>query len=97
MRTANIVCGATQPSLLRSTRLRKHIATIAQICNLKENELDILARFLGHDITTHRTFYRLQEHSIQIAKVSKLLLAMESGGKGLEFGQTLDDIEIEEG
>lgn len=88
-------CGAKQPELLRSTRLRKHIATMSQILNLKEHELDMLARFLGHDIRVHREYYRLPEETLQVAKVSKLLLAMEQGSEGIELGKQLDDITID--
>ena len=35
-------CGAKNPDNLRSTQLRKHIATLSQILNLKNNELDQL-------------------------------------------------------
>ena len=35
-------CGASRPEALRSTKLRKHIATMTQLLNLKENELDII-------------------------------------------------------
>lgn len=89
-------CGAKEPEKLRSTTLRKHIATMSQILNLQENELDILAKFMGHDIRVHREYYRLPEETMQVAKVSKLLLRMEKGGHGLSAGQTLDSIELEE-
>lgn len=46
-------CGAEDPQNLRSTNLRKQIATISQVLNLKENELDQLAVFLGHYIRVH--------------------------------------------
>lgn len=90
-------CGAAEPDRLRSTKLRKQMSTMSQIMNLKDNELDILANFLGHDIRVHREFYRLPEGTIQVAKVSKLLLQMDKGSAGLRAGQSLDDIELEDG
>lgn len=51
-------CGAKKPEYLRSTQLRKEIATTTQILNLKNNELDQLADFMGHNIAVHRQFYR---------------------------------------
>ena len=95
MRLLSQECGAKQPDLLRSTKLRKQIATMSQILNLKDNELDLLARYLGHDIRVHREYYRLPEDTLQVAKISKLLLAMERGGDGLQVGQGLDDIEVQ--
>ena len=79
LRKYAVNCGASQPGFLTSTSLRKHIATISQILNFKKNELDILANFMGHDINVHREFYRLPENVLQVAKVSKLLLALEKG------------------
>ena len=78
------------------TSLRKHIATMSHILNLSKNELDILARFMGHDIKVHREYYRLSDETLQIAKVSKLLLRMEKGGYGLAAGQKLDSIELKD-
>ena len=89
-------CGAEQPERLRSTKLLKHIATMTQLINLTENELDILANFLGHDIRVHREFYRLPEATIQVAKVSKLLLLMEVGKIDKTTISSLDDIDVEE-
>ncbi|KAH3755848.1 hypothetical protein DPMN_190547 [Dreissena polymorpha] len=58
LRSIAIDCGAEHPKRLRSTKLRKHIATMTQLFNLPENEIDILAKILGHDIRVHREFYR---------------------------------------
>jgi len=88
-------CGAKFPTLLRSTKLRKQIATLSQIMNLKDHELDILANFLGHDIRVHREFYRLPEETLEVAKVSKLLLLMEKGDLSEMKGKTLDEIQVD--
>lgn len=85
-------CGAKNPELITSTSLRKHVATISQILSLKDNELDSLANFLGHDINIHRQYYRLPEDTIQLAKLSKLLLEIENGNISNHKGKTLDEI-----
>ncbi|XP_039526242.1 uncharacterized protein LOC120478421 isoform X3 [Pimephales promelas] len=85
-------CGAEDPQNLRSTYLRKQIATISQVMNLKDNELDQLADFLGHDIRVHREYYRLPQSTIQLAKISKLLMAMEKGSVKDIQGKSLDEI-----
>ncbi|XP_041807624.1 uncharacterized protein LOC121616862 [Chelmon rostratus] len=87
-------CGAKYPEALTSTRLRKQVATLSTVLNLKENEMDQLATFLGHDIRVHREFYRLPESTLQLAKVSKLLMAMEKGKLSDLQGKGLDDIDI---
>lgn len=85
-------CGAKHPEHLRSTQLRKHVATLSQVLNLKNNELDQIADFLGHDIRVHRDFYRLPVPTTQLAKISKLLLSMERGRLSNMQGKSLDDI-----
>lgn len=89
------ICGAKNPEYLRSTHVRKHIATLSLVLNLKNNELDQLANFLGHNIRVHRDFYRLLEATIEMAKISKLLLAMEKGTLGEFQGKFLDETEVE--
>lgn len=87
--------GAKYPDALCSAKLRKQVATLSTVLNLKDNEMDQLANFLGHDIRVHQEFYRLPESTLQLAKISKLLIAMEKGklpelqGKGLD-GITID-------
>ena len=88
-------CGAQNPQALRGTDLRKHVATISQVLNLKENELDLLAQFMGHNIKVHREYYRLPSDTLQTAKVSKILLAMETGQQQQLTGKSLDDITVD--
>ena len=87
-------CGAENPGTLSSTKLRKQVATLSTMLNMKENELDQLAGFLGHDIRIHREFYRLPESTLELAKVSKILIAMEKGRLPELQGKGLDDIII---
>jgi hypothetical protein len=96
LRSIAIDCGAEHPKRLRSTKLRKHIATMTQLFNLSENEIDILAKFLGHDIRVHREFYRLPDGTMQVAKVSKLLMMMESGQITRNSVNLLDDIDVDD-
>jgi len=68
---------------------------MSKILNLDENEADQLADFLGHDIRIHRQYYQLPEETLQLAKMSKVLMAMEKGTLSDYKGQKLDDIEID--
>ncbi|KAJ8945472.1 hypothetical protein NQ314_009224 [Rhamnusium bicolor] len=51
-------CGAQHPESLTSSRLRKQIATVLQILNLSEIEMEQIATFMGHTRKTHEKFYR---------------------------------------
>ena len=82
------------PDSITSTKLRKYIATVSQILSLKETEVDWLARHLGHDIRVHRDFYRLHESTIEIAKVSKLLLTVDQGKTSQWARKTLSEINM---
>ena len=93
LREFSQVCGASQPDTLRSTKLRKQIATQCQILNLRDNELDMLASYMGHSTKIHEQFYRIASDVLQVAKVTKVLLAMDSGKmKSLE-GKCLDEVD----
>lgn len=83
-----------RPEAIVGTDLRKHVATIVQLANLTETELDGLARFLGHDIRVHRQFYRLSEDAFTLSKISKLLVALERGQIDKIKDKSLDQIEL---
>ena len=95
LRRFAIESGAKHPQSLTSTKLRKHIATMSQVLSLRDNELDLLASFMGHDIRIHREFYRLPEETLQVARVSKLLMAMEKNDISEFAGKTLEEINVE--
>lgn len=82
--------GTRRPETLTSTQLRKHVATLSQIMNLRENELDQLAKFMGYDIRVYREYYRLTENTLQLAKIIKLLMAIELGTEVYK-GKSLDE------
>lgn len=89
------LCGAKCPQALTSTRLRKHAATLSTVLNMTDTEMDQLANFLGHDIRIHREFYRLPEKTLQLAKISKVLMALEQGKLAEFHGKNLDEIQID--
>ncbi|PAA76011.1 hypothetical protein BOX15_Mlig016835g4 [Macrostomum lignano] len=84
------------PERLTSTKLRKYVATVSQILELNENELGWLSRHLGHSLQVHHTFYRIHERTIELAKVGKLMLAIESGKLDQLKGKKLEEIEVDD-
>ncbi|CAG9826831.1 unnamed protein product [Diabrotica balteata] len=88
-------CGAKRPTLLTSTRFRKHIATTLQLMTMDDSEMEQIATFMGHTKKTHSEFYRLPQNIFQTAKVAKVLMLLEKG-KGKEFkGKSLSELEFE--
>ncbi|XP_060916511.1 uncharacterized protein LOC132991681 [Labrus mixtus] len=80
-------CDAKHPENITSTKLRKHVATVSQLLNLQNHELDQLATFVGLDIEDHR----LPEASLHMTKVSRLMFALQ-GGIGKNEGKTLEEL-----
>lgn len=94
LRDAAYASKAQEPDLLSGTLLRKEIATTAQILNFNENDMTNLASFLGHDIKTYRQFYRLPTDAMHLAKISRLLVAMDQGTIAKFKGKSLDEINV---
>jgi hypothetical protein len=92
LRNASKKCGAEHPETLRSTNFRKHVATLSQVLNLKNNELDMLAQFMGHSIDVHRKFYRLPDDVIQTSQLAKIFMLMDNGQLAQQKGKSLDEI-----
>lgn len=95
IRAFSTLCRAKNPEHLRSVILYKHIARVFQILNLENDELGHLAKLLGLDIRADRDYYRLPEAAVELAKIAKLLLAMEKGSLERFKGNSLEEIEIE--
>lgn len=88
------LCGAKNPKALTSTKLRKHLATLSQIFNMSQNDIEQLATFMGHTLSVHSQNYRLPDDIFQTAKIAKLLLLMERGEAGKYKGMALEEIDV---
>ena len=77
-----------QPKSITSTKLCRYIATVSQTAALSEVDIDWLARHLGHNVHVHYDFYHLHHSTTGLAKVSKLLLAIDSGNLEQIVGKT---------
>lgn len=78
LRKAAIDYNPSFPELLISTKLRKHIETMSQQLNLTSNNKEQLANFIGYDLAIHNNYYKLPGETLQIRRVSKIFLTMES-------------------
>nr|XP_020466964.1 uncharacterized protein LOC109966462 isoform X2 [Monopterus albus] len=88
-------CGAKCPKSLTSTKLRKHAATISAVLNMTDAEMEQVANFLGHDIRIHGELYQLPEKTLRLAKLSKVLMALERGRFAEFHGKNLDEITVD--
>jgi hypothetical protein len=89
-------CGAEHPERLRATRLRHQIATTSQLLKMGKYELEQFTAFMGHTLEVHRKFYRLQDSSMQVAKVSLILTALDHGVAAKFTGKKSDETQFNE-
>lgn len=68
-------CGAENPTTLRGTLLRKHIATYSAMLGITDNQVADLANFMGHDESIHKNVYRVPTGVKDMTEVSKILEA----------------------
>jgi hypothetical protein len=66
---------------------------MGQVLGLSETSQDILAQFMGHDLRIHRDFYMLPQSILEIAKVAKVLHALNSGTIFAVAGKDFDDVD----
>ncbi|XP_074035340.1 uncharacterized protein isoform X2 [Leptinotarsa decemlineata] len=88
-------CGSQNPKSISATRLRKHLATVTQLLQFSDSDLEQLSKFMGHTLQTHCNFYRLSDNTYQTAKLSKLLLLASEGGLEKYKGLDLNHIDID--
>ena len=89
-------CELKKTDLLTSTRLRKHVATVAQIMVLNTGELGHLQHHMGHTGTVHNKFYRQNESTIEKTHITKLLQVVNSGTITKYKNKTLAEISLED-
>lgn len=69
LRSISKLCGASNPTSLRGTKLRKHFATFCGTQNLTYNEVTNVANYMGHDTQVHRNNYRLNPMEREIGQM----------------------------
>ncbi|XP_033644549.1 uncharacterized protein LOC117304284 isoform X1 [Asterias rubens] len=79
---------------MRSTKLRKHVATVSQILALNEHQLETLADFMGHDLRVHREYYQLPDTVQRVTKLSRLFLSLERGNLVSQHGKSLEELHV---
>jgi len=67
-------CGAQHPENITLTRLRKHVATVAQLLNLSEGDIEQLSTFMGHSVNVHKEYYRLSDNAFQVIFIVILII-----------------------
>ncbi|KAF0303913.1 hypothetical protein FJT64_024170 [Amphibalanus amphitrite] len=87
-------CDPKKPELITSTKIRKYLATVTQVLQLDEQQLEWVANHLGHSLDVHRQFYRLPSEILQLTKVSQLLLAAEQGCISSYKNKSLNDLDV---
>lgn len=70
-------CGATNPSRMTATNLRKHLATVCVSMNLNLTSVADVANFMGHAEKVHREYYRQNTIERQIVQMSQVLEAAQ--------------------
>jgi len=55
-----------------------------------------LTRHLDHDTKTHKEFYRLSDSTVQLSKVSQMLIAVDSGRLHEFHGKSLSSTDVDE-
>jgi len=60
-----------RPDLVTSTYLRKYVATVSQLLDMKQNEFELLCRHIGHSASVHKDYYRLPSHTLELAKIEQ--------------------------
>ncbi len=88
------MAGLDNAASIRSTKLRKHVATASQILALKEHQLETLANFMGHDLRVHREYYQLPDTVQRVTKLSRLFLSLERGNLPSQKGRSLDEVDV---
>jgi len=86
--------GLENADSIRSTKLRKHVATASQILALKEHQLETLADFMGHDLQVHREYYQLPDTVQRVTQLSRLFLSLERGNLASQHGKSLQELHV---
>ena len=82
-------------NVITSTSMRKYVATVSQLVDMNQSEMEWLAQHMGHDVQVHKDYYRLPQTTLELAVVGNLLMAIDEGRAHQFKGRNLRDISLE--
>ena len=80
----------SHPHLITPTRTRKYLATMLQLMDLTEAELNWVTNHLGHTKDVHFAWYRKEDSTLELTKMATILTAVDEN-KQLK-NQKIDDL-----
>ncbi|XP_076092695.1 uncharacterized protein LOC143064064 [Mytilus galloprovincialis] len=88
--------GLKLPNLVKTSNMRKYMATMMQSLDITENQRQWILDHLGHTMDVHRVHYRQTSDLIERVHVSKLLLIQDFGKVKDFVGKKLEDIQLQD-
>ncbi|XP_014669800.1 PREDICTED: uncharacterized protein LOC106810847 [Priapulus caudatus] len=88
--------GLEKPERIRSSNMRKYIATMTQSFDISPQQMEWVCDHLGHSMDVHRAHYRATSDIIERVHVAKILVIQDMGLVGKYHGRALRDIPLEE-
>lgn len=67
------------PSKMRTSNMRKYMATMLQSFDTTENERQWVIEYLGHTMKIHLSYYRQTSDILERVEIAKLLLIQDMG------------------
>jgi len=89
-----LLCNLRNNSKRHSSLFDSHGLVLKQVAALTQAEIKWLADHLGHDTKIFENVYRRQDSTIEMAKISRLLMAVDSGQLSKFAGKSLDQIQF---
>ena len=81
-----------KPKLITLTRTRKYLSTILQLLDMSKSELTWVTNHFGHTKDIHRNWYRKEDATIELTKIAKVLLAVDSDESRNMQSKRIDDL-----
>ena len=87
-----------KPKLVTPTRTRKHLSTVLQLLDMTDSELTWVTNHFGHTQNVHKNWYRPEDSTIELTKVAKVLVAVDSDDSRNIQNKKIDELleEIDE-
>lgn len=82
------------PGKMRTSNMRKYMATMLQSLDTTENERQWIIDHLGHTMKIHLNYYRQTSDILERVEIAKLLLIQDMGLVSQYRGKQLKDIQI---